>query len=141
MVAQKKARVKPSRVCRLEHVGAETVLTMTLTYPRHVEVYRYLLRELTGCAFGRGYTLLKIEGEGDAEAVSEVYHINLNGRESVCGCKGFEKWGLACDQGRGCKHLAALRCLVEAGRLPVTTQAEPPAASAPAAPAAVLAVA
>jgi hypothetical protein len=53
--------------------------------------------------FGRGFLLEKIGHE-------ESYHVNLNGPQSTCECKGFLKHG-------HCKHRDGLAALVAAGRV------------------------
>jgi hypothetical protein len=55
--------------------------------------------------FGTAFKLEKV-GEEDATP----YHVNLNGPQSTCECKGFTRWNR-------CKHKDGLAALVAAGRL------------------------
>jgi hypothetical protein len=36
-----------------------------------------------------------------------VHDVLLDGPQSLCDCKGFERFGM-CKDGRGCRHIAAL---------------------------------
>jgi hypothetical protein len=65
----------------------------------------YYLRPLAS-DFGQGFELEKFSHQG-----SETYHVNLNGRESHCECKGFLRHG-------HCKHIDGLQALLAAGQLP-----------------------
>jgi hypothetical protein len=57
--------------------------------------------------YGRGFLVEKI---GPAGQVVETYHVNVNGRQSLCECKGWLRW-------QRCKHLEALTALIEHGKL------------------------
>ena len=62
--------------------------------------------------FGRGFLLEKTGGEDDTQ-----YHVNVNGADSRCECDGFLNHGMACNGGTGCKHIGALRKLMDEGKL------------------------
>ncbi len=65
----------------------------------------YLVKAMAA-AEGRGFVLGKLGIDVDAN----VYHVNVDGKHSLCDCKGFLRW-------HHCKHVEALAKLVEAGRL------------------------
>jgi hypothetical protein len=64
----------------------------------------YFLTELAA-DFGRGFQVEKICGTAE-----ESYHVNLNGTETTCSCKGHLRW-------QKCKHADGLAALIAAGRL------------------------
>jgi SWIM zinc finger len=77
----------------------------------------YLLQPIPA-DFGRAFSVTKtirwvlLDGAAtlDHDARRESYHVNLNGRESTCECKGFLRHG-------HCRHLEALTTLADHGRL------------------------
>jgi hypothetical protein len=99
---QRKPRAKPARsIGLLVHPSADTAGVVRITVGKSVTDYILLA---VPSDFGRGFLLTKILGEHDA------YHVNLNGSESLCDCKGHEAHG-------HCKHVEGLAALVAAGRL------------------------
>ncbi len=71
----------------------------------------YLLTEV-GADFGRGF---RIEKQSDD---SDGYYVLIGSEiDTRCDCKGFLAHGLGAH-GAGCKHIAAIRWLIDAGRLP-----------------------
>jgi hypothetical protein len=99
----RKPRPRPARSIRLVQlpegvkpglveitVGKETVTYWLLPAPSD---------------FGRAFTLDKFAADG-----GERYAVNLNGRESLCECKGFLGHG-------HCKHVEGLQALVSRGKL------------------------
>lgn len=100
-VTQRKPRVKPSRFIRLAlptFQGNPGVVKITVG-KRSTD---YWLTTIPS-DFGLAFQLVK----GDE---SETYHVNLNGEQSTCECKGFLKWG-------HCKHVEGLQALRKAGCL------------------------
>jgi hypothetical protein len=93
-------RVKPVRRIRLalapsaDHAGVVRI-------HQGKEEDSYLL-EPFAADFGRAFRLVKEDGE--------AYHVNLNGRQSSCECKGFLRW-------HHCKHVEGLQALVSHGLL------------------------
>jgi hypothetical protein len=101
---QRKPRVKPVRTIRLvvplNAEGDNGVVRIVVGK----ESADYFLARIPA-DFGAAYQLQKI-GEEDATP----YHVNLNGRQSTCECKGFTRWNR-------CKHTDGLAALTAAGRL------------------------
>jgi hypothetical protein len=98
---QRKPRPKPARHVSLRvrpNGNAAGVVRSTVGK----ESADYLVTELAA-DFGRGFRLEKAGGE-------EVYHVNLNGPETTCTCKGHLRW-------QKCKHVDGLAALVAAGKL------------------------
>jgi hypothetical protein len=46
-----------------------------------------------------------------------TYDVLLDGPASLCDCKGFEHFGMATKDGKGCKHVASLTTLCHLGKL------------------------
>ncbi len=46
-----------------------------------------------------------------------VYDMLLDGPASLCYCRGFERFGMSVQGGKGCKHIAALNKLQQLGKL------------------------
>jgi hypothetical protein len=65
----------------------------------------YFLTEIP-TDFGRGFRVEKI----GLEVKDGPYHVNLDGGNKLCDCKGHLKWG-------HCKHGDGLAALIAAGRL------------------------
>ena len=65
----------------------------------------YFLTEIPA-DYGRGF---KVEKMGD-ESESTAYHVNVDGDNRTCECKGFGRWSR-------CKHADGLAALVKAGKL------------------------
>jgi hypothetical protein len=55
--------------------------------------------------FGRAFRVEKV-----LDPERAAYHVCLNGRESACDCLGHARYGF-------CKHVSALKALVQAGML------------------------
>ena len=74
-------------------------------------VDRYFFAPLAS-DFGRGFTVEKwADATDDRPAgVVETYHVCLNGKASLCACKGFLRWN-------HCKHIEGLQALMDAGKL------------------------
>jgi hypothetical protein len=100
----KRARVKPARSIRLvvplNAEGGNGLVRITVGK----EAADYFLARIPA-DFGTAFRLEKV-GEEDATP----YHVNLNGRQSTCECKGFTRWNR-------CKHVDGLAALNAAGRL------------------------
>jgi hypothetical protein len=45
------------------------------------------------------------------------YDVMLDGPDSLCDCKGFEHRGMQINDGKGCKHIAALTKLHQLGKV------------------------
>ena len=98
---QRKPRTKPQRFIRLcvkPCDGAPGVVRITVGGKSQ----DYFLSPLAA-DFGTAFLLEKIGAE-------EAYHVNLNGSQSSCECKGFLRHG-------HCKHIVGLAALIAAGRL------------------------
>jgi hypothetical protein len=65
----------------------------------------YYLVERTA-DYGRAFLLHKI----DVSSPPAEYHVNIDGPQRTCECKGYLKWG-------HCKHGDGLAALIAAGRL------------------------
>jgi hypothetical protein len=102
-VTKTRRRVKPARTIRLavplNAEGQGGVVRITVGK----ESADYLLARVPA-DFGTAFRLEKVGAEQDA------YHVNLNGQQSTCECKGFTRWN-------HCKHTEGLAALVVAGRL------------------------
>ena len=46
-----------------------------------------------------------------------VYNVLLDGPASLCDCLGFEHGGMNTQDGKGCKHIAALTLLRQLGKV------------------------
>lgn len=68
-------------------------------------IAHYHLQELPTDLAGRAF---RCEKHGHEEESS--YDVLVDGRNSICECKGFNRWG-------HCKHVEALTALVAAGKL------------------------
>jgi hypothetical protein len=68
------------------------------------EKVNYFLTEIPA-DFGRGF---KVEKVGVEEPV--IYHVNLDGDNKTCECKGFSRW-------QKCKHSDGIAALLRAGEL------------------------
>ena len=99
---QRKPRSKPAR--RIRVILAPTATTagiVQITVGKNAGDY---MMEHIPADFGTAFRLTKILGEHDA------YHVNLNGRLSLCDCMGHEAHG-------HCKHVDGLNALRNAGRI------------------------
>jgi hypothetical protein len=100
---QRKPRVKPARSIRLvvpmNEQGENGLLRITVGK----DSADYFLARIPA-DFGTAFRVEKVGSEGDA------YHVNLNGRQTTCECKGFTRWNR-------CKHVDGLTALNAAGRL------------------------
>jgi hypothetical protein len=100
----KRARVKPARSIRLvvplNDQGENGLLRITVGK----DTADYFLTRIPA-DFGTAFRLEKV-GEEDATA----YHVNLNGQQSTCECKGFTRWN-------HCKHADGLAALSAAGKV------------------------
>jgi len=101
---QRKPRQKPARSIRLTlqpFDGNPGVVQITVGKERA----DYFVTPIPA-DFGRGF---KVEKMGD-EADPTAYHVNLDGEQRSCECKGFGRW-------HHCKHADGLAALVKAGQL------------------------
>ncbi len=97
-------RVKPTRTIRLNlkpFDGNPGVVRITVGK----ETADYLLTEIPA-DFGRGF---KVEKMGD-DADGAAYHVNIDGDNRTCECKGFGRW-------HHCRHADGLAALVKAGKV------------------------
>jgi hypothetical protein len=100
---QRKPRTKPERFVSLPvRPSGQMAGVVRITVGK--EQADYFLTELAA-DFGRGFKVEKIGGTEE-----ESYHVNLNGPETTCTCKGHLRW-------QKCKHSDGLAALVAAGRL------------------------
>jgi hypothetical protein len=101
---QRKPRVKPARSIRLcvKPVDGSTGVVRIKVGKDSAD---YFLTEIP-TDFGRGFRVEKI----GLECQEGAYHVNLEGGNKTCECKGYLKWG-------HCKHSDGLAALVAAGRL------------------------
>ena len=94
-------RVKPARSIRIILApNATRAGIVRITVGKSETDY---LVTLIPADFGRGFRLNKLLG-------GEGYNVNLNGRYSLCDCKGHEAQG-------HCKHVEGLAALQNAGRI------------------------
>ena len=101
---QRKPRPKPERFIRLcVKPTAETVGVVRIRVGK--EQADYFLTELAA-DFGRGFQIEKIGTAAEPAA----YHVNIDGEQRTCDCKGFGRWS-------HCKHADGLAALLAAGRL------------------------
>jgi hypothetical protein len=112
MTTSTRTRRPVKRTCRIEALAQGLRLTMTEIFPRSVKVTRYDVERLPS-DFGTAFKVRKlIEDGGDGTA----YDVCLNGDDSLCGCPGFEKYGMAIGgEDRGCRHIASLQSLRDSG--------------------------
>lgn len=99
---QRKPRPKPARTIRL-CIAPSPISTGVVHIAVGGKGQDYLLNEVEGCAFGRGFLLSKIGHE-------EQYHVNIDADRRSCECEGYLKHS-------HCKHSDGLAALVAAGRL------------------------
>jgi len=78
---------------------------------RHKAVY--VVDEIPVDWPGRGFQFSKPEGEPGSDEEADQYTLFLSpaGTQDTCECRGFLRWK------KPCKHLSALRQLVEIGEL------------------------
>jgi hypothetical protein len=71
---------------------------------------RYLVVEYPIPWAGRGFRLVKAEGEPGSDPTESSYDVFVSrgGQDRLCQCKGFTRWG-------HCRHLAAAEALVSNG--------------------------
>lgn len=106
----RKPRPRPARKCRVEDCLGLKVLVITETLGPKVTETNYHLGELPA-DFGRAFELRKFVAAG-----GEVYHVNLGGgpgNADACECLGHLRHG----RRTVCKHVAAVKALLAAGRL------------------------
>jgi hypothetical protein len=100
-----KPRRKPARFIRLaEPFGPDGKNALAIIRIGHNEEAYRLSRVPSD--YGRGF-LLEKQGAGAEES---TYHVNLNGQQSTCECRGFLGY-------KHCKHLEGLAALDKAGKL------------------------
>ncbi len=110
----RKQACKPvTRSAHVSKIGESLILWLTVD--KNVTAYRVLPLEsqMGGIAF-------RLEKADKGNGESEVYDVLLDGQQSRCCCRGFEKHGM-CKDGKGCKHIAGLMAAVAAKQLPVPT--------------------
>jgi hypothetical protein len=104
---RKQGKSKDQRAVRIGD-ATNGVRGMTITDAKGVKC-GYCLKELT-VDFGRGFELTKFDTEEAADG-DHVYHVHLDAQlGNSCTCKGF----IHRDK---CKHLDALRKLIEVGKV------------------------
>jgi hypothetical protein len=103
-ISTPRARVKPARSIRL-CVKPVNDCTGVVRITVGKDSADYFLTEIP-TDFGRGFRVEKI----GLECQEGAYHVNLDGGNKTCECKGYLKWG-------HCKHSDGLAALVAAGRL------------------------
>jgi hypothetical protein len=101
---QRKPRPRPARFISLRVKPADGS-TGVVRIRVGTESADYFLTEIPS-DFGRGFRVEKI----GLECQEGAYHVNLDGGNKTCECKGHLKWG-------HCKHADGLAALVAAGRL------------------------
>lgn len=116
----RRQRPRPIRRCRVEGSAAgPRVLVVTVTTPRvkgeKVEVFRYWLTALPS-DLGPAFRLDKLP-ECRVEGEPDTYDVLLAGQDSQCGCKGFLRYGMECNEGTGCRHIGSLTALHTAKRI------------------------
>ncbi len=101
-VSRPRPRVKPARSIRLILAPSRLMPGIVrITVGKSATDY---LVEGVPADFGMGFKLTKILGQ------NETYHVNLNGKESLCDCEGHGAHG-------HCKHVEGLAALHNAGRI------------------------
>jgi hypothetical protein len=124
-----RTRKPVTRSAKVVRLGDAVILWITTN--RVVTAYR--VRPLESQMGGIAFRLEKAD-RGDGE--TEVYDVLLDGQESRCCCRGFEKYGM-CKDGKGCKHIAGLSAALAAGQLPAAPKPQqvapqPPSEAKPA---------
>lgn len=107
---QRKPRAKPARSIRiLEQPSEDTCgwCAVALTVGKQTDTY---LLHTVPCEFGNGAIGFEVEKLDANFNPAETYHVLLNGEESTCDCRGFERWS-------HCKHKDGLETLVKLGKL------------------------
>ncbi len=122
----RKPRRRPARSASLHTTGGQRIVGLTVG--ADTTFYRL---EALAADFGAGYRLHKADDGSGQEP--ETYDVLLDGSESRCTCRGYERYGM-CRDGKGCKHIAGLQALVSRGllsspRRPVLPTVEAPAAT------------
>jgi hypothetical protein len=98
-VTRTRRRVKPSRSIRwLSRPEGSIPGLVTITSGKDRDTYS--LQPILA-DFGHGFELAKV----NADPAAEVYHVNLDGLESSCDCKGFLRHS-------HCKHVEGLLALL-----------------------------
>ncbi len=101
-----KARSKPARSLSVIHQEGDTLIVCIAVGKTFAH---YFITPLDS-DFGTAFTVEK-QAEDGMQTV-ETYHVNVNGGESLCGCRGFGRHA-------HCKHVDAVRKLQELTLLPV----------------------
>jgi hypothetical protein len=102
-VIANRARVKPARIVRIVERSPQGDAVLYIAVGKAAA--HYFVRPLPA-DFGSAYEVRKIGLAGFEPA----YHVNLNGPDSSCECKGFLHH-------RHCKHVEGLAALRSAGRI------------------------
>jgi hypothetical protein len=107
-----KSRKAPTRTAHVQQLGRTCVLWLTVD--KLVTAYR-----VTRLPHDFGSAAFRLEKADQGDGQPEVYDVLLDGQESRCDCKGFERHGMSAQGGTGCKHVAGLAAAYLAGRLPL----------------------
>lgn len=100
-VKTRKPKSKPARsLAIIEQHGDEMFIAITVGK----QTSHYWIEPLAGVDFGAGFAFTKDDGT--------VYNVNVNGKESLCDCRGFGRHA-------HCKHVDSTRKLQELTLLPV----------------------
>jgi hypothetical protein len=119
-----KTRKPQTRKAHVSQIGGSVILWLTVD--KNVTAYR--VRPLESQMGGIAFRLEKADkGHGE----TEVYDVLLDGQQSRCCCRGFEKHGM-CKDGKGCKHIAGCQAAVAAGQLQAAPKPEAKPAMQPA---------
>jgi hypothetical protein len=115
-------KTKPERKVNLAGTPANGLLTITCG----AEQTLYRIEAVAVCDFGRGFKLTKRvwDRESFAYMDGDEYFVNLGGgryNSDECECLGHLRWG----HKTVCRHVAALRALEAAGRLPASPAPAP----------------
>jgi hypothetical protein len=102
---QRKPRAKPARSISLRVKPRDHFTGVVRIKVGKEAAADYFLTELAA-DFGRGF---KVEKVG-LECKEDAYHVNIDGDNRTCDCKGFCRWS-------HCKHADGLAALIAAGQL------------------------
>jgi hypothetical protein len=103
-------RNQPERTAKVQKIGSATVIWLTVG--KLITAYR--VERITSQMGGKAFRLEKAD-QGDGKP--EAYDVLLDGRRSLCDCRGFARYGMDAACGTGCKHVAGCQAAVASGKL------------------------
>jgi hypothetical protein len=97
-----RTRKPANRTARVQRLG--NLLVLWITEGKKIDAYKMTP---IPADFGVGIELQKAD---QGHGTNEAYQVNVNGRDSLCCCKGFEHHG-------HCRHVESLTALIAGGQL------------------------